>query len=234
MIPSCFRPFSFIGMRKNNLIPHWRDRWTTTCTEPGIGDRVYERTWDNQRNKGSTVDSTDSTSKSPPIIIAALPITDSLSVPDLLKMHRQIIFGLLDHNVRVASYSCDGTETERSLQRHFAASAASFVDIKIPYTRNGDKNKLFLQVPVFWGVPIIMVQDSEHALKTFRNNLFSGARLLVMGNLAAFFQQIHDLAFEDDSPLYHRDVNKLDRQDDNAACRLFLSFSPPIPLRSSP
>lgn len=66
-----------------------------------------------------------------------------------------------------------------------------------------------------------MIQDSKHALKTFRNNLFSGARLLHFGNYAAFFQQVYNIAFEEGSPLYHRDVQKLDRQDDNAASRLF-------------
>jgi hypothetical protein len=66
-----------------------------------------------------------------------------------------------------------------------------------------------------------MIQDSKHALKTFRNNLFSGARLLTFGNYTAIFQRIRDMAFETGSPLYRRDVDKLDRQDDNAASRLF-------------
>jgi len=55
-----------------------------------------------------------------------------------------------------------------------------------------------------------MIQDSKHALKTFHNNLFSGACLLALGNHIAFFQQIYDIAFEDGSPLYHHNVQKLD------------------------
>ena len=68
-----------------------------------------------------------------------------------------------------------------------------------------------------------MVQDSKHALKTLQNNLFSRARLLVLGNYTAMYSQVRDIAFSDqpDSPLYHRDVEKMDRQDDNAATRLF-------------
>jgi hypothetical protein len=68
-----------------------------------------------------------------------------------------------------------------------------------------------------------MVQDSKHALKTFRNNLFSGSRLLVLGNHTASYSHIHQIAHAAKSPLYHRDVEKVDRQDDNAATRLFSS-----------
>jgi hypothetical protein len=35
------------------------------------------------------------------------------------------------------------------------------------------------------------------------------------------FSQVREMAFAEHSPLYHRDVEKLDRQDDNAATRLF-------------
>lgn len=66
-----------------------------------------------------------------------------------------------------------------------------------------------------------MIQDSKHALKTFRNNLFSGARLLALGNFTAIYNHIREIATEDGTPLYKRDVEKLDRQDDNAAARLF-------------
>ncbi|KAJ3816327.1 hypothetical protein F5880DRAFT_1494412 [Lentinula raphanica] len=66
-----------------------------------------------------------------------------------------------------------------------------------------------------------MTQDAKHALKTARNNLFSGARVLPLGNHIATYQQVRSIAHEADSPLYIRDVDKLDRQDDNAASRLF-------------
>ena len=56
-----------------------------------------------------------------------------------------------------------------------------------------------------------------------RNNLFSGARALVLGSHLAMYSYARDLAFTeiDGHPLYHRDVHKMDRQDDNAATRLF-------------
>lgn len=66
-----------------------------------------------------------------------------------------------------------------------------------------------------------VIQDSKHALKTFWNNLFSGVCLLVLGNFTVMYCHIRDIAMEDGTPLFKRDVEKLDRQDDNAAAWLF-------------
>ncbi|KAJ3816326.1 hypothetical protein F5880DRAFT_1456516, partial [Lentinula raphanica] len=43
-----------------------------------------------------------------PIVVAAVPIPDNLSVPVLFEKHKQVIEGLLDEGVEVVSYSCDG------------------------------------------------------------------------------------------------------------------------------
>lgn len=76
-------------------------------------------------------------------------------------------------------------------------------------------------IPVFGDQPIATVQDSKHALKTGRNQLLSGAHLGVLGNHVLFYTQVRHLAASETGPLYNRDVEKLDRQDDNAATRLF-------------
>jgi hypothetical protein len=70
---------------------------------------------------------------------------------------------------------------------------------------------------VFHGQPITFVQDSLHGLKTDHNNLFSGACLLTFGNHVVLYHRISQGAFKEGSPLYHHDIEKLDRQDDNAA-----------------
>ena len=72
-----------------------------------------------------------------------------------------------------------------------------------------------------------MIQDSKHAAKTLRNNLFSGARVLTLGNHVAMYSYVHDMAFSSlpGCPLYHQDVEKLDQQDDNAVTRLFLAVA---------
>ena len=77
-----------------------------------------------------------------------------------------------------------------------------------------------------------MMQDSKHLLKTFRNNAFSGAQALILGNHHVAYHQFRSLAFPSFqsfegsaatlpstggiAPLYHHDVEKLGQQDDAA------------------
>jgi hypothetical protein len=152
--------------------------------------------------------------------VAAIPISNDLNANALLIYLEQIVNGLLAHNVKVTSYSADGAETERSVQRLMKAKGIKQIiyTIKSPHPGCPDHE---ISIPVFKGGQVmVMQQDPEHFLKTMRNNLFSGARLLTFGNRTALYRRIRQIAFEDGSPLYHRDVEKLDRQDDNAATRL--------------
>jgi hypothetical protein len=155
-----------------------------------------------------------------PIIVSALPIPNNLSAEKLVVYTQQILHGLLDRHIKVVSYACDGTETERAVQRLLVEKADSKVSFKVKNPRSGCPDTE-VEVACIRGNPVVMIQDSKHGLKTFRNNLFSGARLLTLGNYTAIYQRIREMAFEEGSPLYHRDVEKLDRQDDNAAARLF-------------
>ena len=98
-------------------------------------------------------------------------------------------------------------------------------DRKITHTisnPNPSGKDFVLLIGVFKDFPTVMLQDSKHVLKTFRNNSFTGARMLTFGNFTAIFRRIYLMAMAPDSPLYERDVNRaLDRQDDSAATRLF-------------
>lgn len=58
-----------------------------------------------------------------PIIVAALPIPETLNADELFDYHKKIVYGLLDRRIHVVSYACDGTETERSVQRMFLQAA---------------------------------------------------------------------------------------------------------------
>ncbi|KAJ6620818.1 hypothetical protein B0H10DRAFT_2432733 [Mycena sp. CBHHK59/15] len=155
-----------------------------------------------------------------PIIVAALPIANDLKADVLLKYLDQVVNGLLDHGINIISYACDGTQIERTVQDLFVKQATEHVThiIKDPH---GKRTDLCIIIAVVRGHSICMIQDSKHALKTFRNNLFSGARLLALGSYTAIYSRIREMAFADGAPLFHRDVEKLDRQDDNAATRLF-------------
>ena len=155
-----------------------------------------------------------------PIIVAAVPIPDDLNANQLLNYGKQILYGLLDKRIRVVSYACDGTEVERSVQRLFVEIVDRVIRHVIKNPREGCPDTEVV-IGVFRGQPVVMVQDSKHGLKTFRNNLFSGARLLTLASYTTIYCRIQELAYEAGTPLYHRDVHKLDRQDDNAAARLF-------------
>ncbi|TCD62510.1 hypothetical protein EIP91_006784 [Steccherinum ochraceum] len=158
--------------------------------------------------------------KAPPIIVAARAISESNDAISLVGYLEPILHGLLERHVRVVSYSSDGTTIERNVQHSLLKTADRVEEVVVKGSRAGVP-AIRVKFPVIRGQPIAMVQDSKHALKTFRNNLFSGARLLVLGNFIPGFDHILDIALSPDSPLYHRDVLKVDRQDDNAASRLF-------------
>ncbi|KAJ6618077.1 hypothetical protein B0H10DRAFT_2379381 [Mycena sp. CBHHK59/15] len=154
-----------------------------------------------------------------PLVVAAQPIHD-MTADELLHPLEKILYGLLDRKIRVISYACDGTEIERSLQRKLVEKADRVFRYKISSPISGAPD-LEITIAFFRGYPVVMLQDSKHALKTFRNNLFTGAKLFTFGNFTAVFRRIFEMAMCPDSPLYHRDVQRLDRQDDAAACRLF-------------
>ncbi|KAF7291442.1 hypothetical protein MIND_01289300 [Mycena indigotica] len=157
---------------------------------------------------------------STPILLHAMPIGSKNWPAEKLEPYSlTLLTGLIERGIRVVSYACDGTESERAIQRLLVEHADQRIEYEIP----GDDDSANFKIVIgrFRGQQVAMIQDSKHALKTFRNNLFSGARILTLGNHIAHFAQIYQVAFEEGSPLYHRDVEKLDRQDDGAATRMF-------------
>ena len=155
------------------------------------------------------------------MITAAEAIPNDLTAEILYSKSREVIDGLKRHGVNVVSYACDGTQVERSVQDLLVARATSHISHAVPDPEDGYKHEI--RIPMYHLSPVVMIQDSKHAAKTMRNNLFSGARTLVLGNHLAMYSYARDMAFSNlpGCLLYHRDVEKLDRQDDNAATRLF-------------
>ncbi|KAF8167513.1 hypothetical protein B0H34DRAFT_854442 [Crassisporium funariophilum] len=154
-----------------------------------------------------------------PIILTALPIPNSMDAPALCILLQKVVDGLIDRGLTIVSYACDGTKVERAVERLFL-NLCSQRHFTIQNPRPGCKDTV-ITYGIYRGQAICMVQDSKHACKTLRNNLFSGARLLVLGNYPAMYSHILHVAQGNGTPLYSRDVTKLDRQDDNAAVRLF-------------
>ena len=123
-----------------------------------------------------------------------------MDAPALLVLLLKILDGLIDKGIRVVSYACDGTEVERAVQRFFLeqASGKKYI-IKNPRPGCGPT---IVEFGAYRGQVICMIQDSKHALKTMRNNLFSGARLLTFGNFVSIYQHIVHIAQGAETPLF--------------------------------
>lgn len=157
--------------------------------------------------------------KIPPILVAAVPRGSKTSAESLKDLHFELINLLHEVSIHPVSLASDGTETERKLQRIINHSTSSHFFYTIP---NPAVNcSVDLNIPLFHGYPSVIVQDSKHGLKTGRNQLFTGARMLVIGNFPCFYQQLLDFTIHPLGPLFARDVERVDRQDDRAAARLF-------------
>ncbi len=156
----------------------------------------------------------------PPIIVAAVSIPENLSAADLFEYLWQIILGFLAHDVKIASYASDGSTVEHGIQHMLEARATTTRIISIRHGVNSQPDYP-IKVHFFDKQPISIIQDSKHLLKTSRNNVTWGARFLTLPGGVATYSQIEEMALAQDSPLYHRDVVKADRQDNNAATRLF-------------
>ncbi|KIY43701.1 hypothetical protein FISHEDRAFT_52985 [Fistulina hepatica ATCC 64428] len=160
--------------------------------------------------------------KSPPTIVAALPLPSKVDAEFLCDWSMKVIIGLIENGAHIIAYGCDGTEVERAVQKLLLAHHEC---TPVERVITSPKPGLFANTRVTYmcihGQNIALVQDSKHALKTYRNNIYSGARCLVLGDFPVLYQHIRNVAHDEESPLYHRDVDKVDRQDDNAARRLF-------------
>ncbi|TFY75260.1 hypothetical protein EWM64_g8752 [Hericium alpestre] len=68
-----------------------------------------------------------------------------------------------------------------------------------------------------------MSTDGKHAKKNARGSVTSGARVIVAGRYLVSYDQLAQIAEGEKSPLCRSDIIGVDKQDDRAAARLFLS-----------
>ncbi|KAJ7780986.1 hypothetical protein B0H16DRAFT_1496749 [Mycena metata] len=171
--------------------------------------------------------------KIPPIMVAALARGSSTRAEDLAKMHHELADLLHAADIHPISLASDGAEVERSAQRMIASSAPNHYVYVIPNPTRGCQ--ITLTIPLYYGRhPTIIVQDSKHALKTARNQILTGARILVLGFFVVMYSHIRDLAANIAGPLFTRDVEKVDKQDDRAAARMFSGNTLDFQLKNYP
>ncbi|KAJ6622832.1 hypothetical protein B0H10DRAFT_2214142 [Mycena sp. CBHHK59/15] len=155
----------------------------------------------------------------PPVVLAIMPIGSKVKGPQLSEWQLLLMNGLISRGFRITSSGGDGVSVERDCQcRTGAASKLMEYCIKHPDPGYPDI------VVVIWelnGNIWVEWNDAKHGRKTFRNNAFSGACALILGNFVVFFAQVFTLAMKPNSPMYPRDLKAHSRMDDPAAARLF-------------
>lgn len=160
----------------------------------------------------------------PPLILAVMPLASSTSAATLAGMEKQLLEVLIgsENPLRIISLGSDGSILEREARRALVRDGfAEYITHSILHPEGPHLENICIQILCMFGQYIAIIQDPKHGRKTGRNNLFSGAQLLVLGNHPVCYEQVRMLASESDSPLYWHDVDRLDRQDDRAAARLF-------------
>lgn len=117
---------------------------------------------------------------------------------------------------RVLSYALDGGGAEKGAQRlTLSEQTSEYLEVTAP------EFNVSFRTPMLDGVPLIMVQDVEHARKTFRNNLTSGARLMLLGKSLICYEYLLRMLGYEGSGIVQSDLMWQDKQDDGAALRLF-------------
>ena len=160
----------------------------------------------------------------PPLILAVVPLASSTNAETLANFEKELLHILLgsDKSLCIVSLGSDGSILERDSRRALVRCGfAEPFSYSIPHPDMAQSEPIKIPLMRIHGRCVTVIQDPKHGRKTARNNLFSGARLLVLGNHTAHYDQVRHLASKKDTPLYWRDVDRLDRQDDRAAARLF-------------
>jgi hypothetical protein len=144
-------------------------------------------------------------------------IPDNLEANNLLKFTWNILIGLHSCNIRVAAYATDGSNIKHSVQDKLEAQANQIKEVQFKHPVDNGLIHNDIIIPILWfgDQPMAILQDPKHLLKTCHNNSFSGAQVPILPNYPILFANIHAMAYND-SPLYLRDVKKVDHQDDNA------------------
>lgn len=111
----------------------------------------------------------------------------------------------------------DGARSEFNAQTKIMNSSSTYFTFDDPFYN------VHFKVPIIHGRLLVCVQDLKHAKKTAQNQLFTGARHLLLEIDTVRYDQLYLLAHQDKHTLLKRDVLNVDKQDDGVAYRMFHS-----------
>lgn len=109
----------------------------------------------------------------PPLALAMLPIGSKIKAPELAHHQIALVKGLISRGYRIISNASDGAAVERDCQRRLAAVGKIQDYVIQPPTDNTDP--ITIPLVCLDDNIFVNIQDSKHGLKTFRNNIFTGA-----------------------------------------------------------
>ncbi|KAF4603080.1 hypothetical protein EYR38_003485 [Pleurotus pulmonarius] len=161
----------------------------------------------------------------PPLILAVQALTDKNNAVELATTERRVLEILIvepANPLNIVSLGSDGTIVERNARKELVRQGfATEIERRIPHPIANSPPIVVTLLQIGTRI-LVIVQDSKHCRKTCRNNIFSGARLLLLGRFPIYYELVRTMVLDRaNSPLFVRDVDKLDRQDDRAAARLF-------------
>ncbi|KAJ7683601.1 hypothetical protein B0H17DRAFT_1137725 [Mycena rosella] len=158
---------------------------------------------------------------------------DALFAKAKLRKVDKLINLLHEYDIHPISMASDGAEVERAMQRLIADSAPSHHIYVIPNSTPGCH--IELRIPLYFGHhPTIMCQDSKHGLKTVRNQIHTGAHILIIAFFVILYAHLRELVLNIAGPLFTRDVEKVDKQDDRAAAWVFSATTLEFLLKHHP
>ncbi|PKY28443.1 hypothetical protein RhiirB3_391046 [Rhizophagus irregularis] len=155
--------------------------------------------------------------KIPPMVIAILPTKGDETAEKIFNILHLVLDFAQQSNINILSIGANGVRSEFNAQTQIINSAPTHIVFSDPFYN------VHFKALIINGKPIVRVQDPKHAKKTARNQLFTGARLLSLGIGTARYDQLFQLAHQDQHVLLKRDVLNVDKQDDGAAYRMFHS-----------
>ncbi|CAB5210968.1 unnamed protein product [Rhizophagus irregularis] len=167
---------------------------------------------------GSTLSSNEiPIGKIPPMVIAILPIKGDKSAEQIFNILHLVLDFAHQSNINILSIGADGARLEFNAQTQIINSAPTHIVYNDPFYN------VHFKAPIINGKLLVRVQDPKHAKKTARNQLFTGAQLLSLGIDTARYDQLFQLAHQDQHTLLKCDVLNVDKQNDGAVYRMFHS-----------
>lgn len=152
-------------------------------------------------------------------MIALIPTSGNDNADDIHAQHMKALKMASNLSLPVISFAADGATLEMAAQVLMDKEQSDLPHVTYDYPLYG----VHLQAPVFRHTgPVVSISDSPHGQKTCRNNPQHGTHTASLGSGYLVNHSLIELFECEGAGLVKRDVHDVDKQDDGAACRVFL------------